>query len=156
MDGEDVIVIGIRDPEIATEKWTYPRLHGFVREHNGFLAIAHPFRYHPDITADIQGFPPDAIEVYSSNTPRRVAEQILDVACRMRIPVLCNSDAHASEHIERYYNLMDATPHGDQDLFAMLRRGLFTAVMREADGSIKEIVQRGEAGECHPSQSRRP
>ncbi len=141
IDGEDAIVIGVADPALATETWTYPRLHGFVREHGGFLAVAHPFRYHAEIAVDIQGFPPDAIEVYSSNTPRAVAGQILAVARRMRMPLLCNSDAHDSRQLGRYYNLLDEASHGDQEMFAMFRRGAFTAVMREEDGGIREIPQ---------------
>ena len=142
IDSEDIIVLGVTDPALATESWTWPRLHGLVREHGGFLAVAHPFRYHPDIAVDIQGFPPDAIEVYSSNTPRAVAGQILDVARRMRIPALCDSDAHDSTQLGRYYNLLDEAPHGDLEIFALLRQGAFTAVMREEDGGIKEIAQR--------------
>jgi predicted metal-dependent phosphoesterase TrpH len=142
INGEDVIVIGAADQALATETWTWPRLHGFVREHGGFLAVAHPFRYRSEIAVDIQGFPPDAIEVYSSNTPRAVAGQILEVARRMRIPVLCDSDAHDSRQLGRYYNLLDETPHDDRGIFTLLRRGAFTAVMREEDGGIKEIAQR--------------
>ncbi|MCX5727262.1 MAG: PHP domain-containing protein [Nitrospirae bacterium] len=139
---EDIIVLGVTDPALATESWTWPRLHDFVREHGGFLAVAHPFRYRSEIAVDIQGFPPDAIEVYSSNTPRAVAGQILEVARRMRIPVLCDSDAHDSTQLGRYYNLLDEAPHGDLEIFALLRQGAFTAVMREEDGGIKEIAQR--------------
>jgi len=146
VDGEDVLVIGVRHPAIEMEAWTYPRLHGFVRERGGFMVIAHPFRYHPELGVDIAGFPPDAIEVYSSNTPSAAAERILDVARRHRIPVVCNSDAHACEYVGRYFNRLDAAPRGDPELFDMLRRGRFSAVTCDAEKRVRVIDQRAILG----------
>jgi predicted metal-dependent phosphoesterase TrpH len=143
VNGEDVIVVGVHHPLIVTEKWEYPRLHGFVRAQGGFIALAHPFRFHPDITIPIHTFPPDAIEVCSSNTPRHVAEQIVEVAQRLGIPVLSNSDAHATDALGKYYNLLDNEPTCEVELMNLIKGGQFTPILHEDDGTTKEFMRRG-------------
>ncbi len=142
VNGEDVLVVGVRDPLIVAEKWEYPSLHGFVRARGGFIAVAHPFRYHADITIPIQAFPPDAIEVCSMNTPRRVAEQIVALAQGLGIPVLSNSDAHATDALGKYYNLLDHEPGCEEELLNMIKGGRFTPVMHDVDGTTKTFMRR--------------
>ncbi|MBE9507716.1 MAG: PHP domain-containing protein, partial [Chloroflexi bacterium] len=42
LDGEDMLVLGVHDRELEARDWNYQDLFGFVREQNGFLALAHP------------------------------------------------------------------------------------------------------------------
>jgi predicted metal-dependent phosphoesterase TrpH len=143
VDGEDVLVLGISDPRIEAGAWHYPELHTFVREGGGLLAIAHPFRYRPDVRLPLDRFPPDAIEVYSRNTPPDAASRILDLALDLDIAPLSNSDAHATDAIGQHYNALDRTPRDERELIDMLKQGLFTGVVRHADGTITECRRRG-------------
>ena len=59
---EDLLVVGVHDPALETQTWTYPELHAFVRDRGGWLALAHPFRYHPEIVIDVAQYLPDALE----------------------------------------------------------------------------------------------
>jgi predicted metal-dependent phosphoesterase TrpH len=141
--GEDIVVLGLRDPSLVTEKWDYPRLHGFVRAQGGVLVLAHPFRYRPNITIPIQEFAPDAIEVCSGSTPRHAVEQIEAVAQSLGIPVISNSDAHVTEALGRHYNVLDKEARNAREVLDLIKAGMFTAVVRETDGTTKEFPRRG-------------
>ncbi len=139
--GEDAIVLGIQDPALEGQTWDYPRLQAFVRERGGFIALAHPFRYRPDVQIPIAEFPPHAIEIRSNNTPREAAGRIADLARSLGAFVLCNSDAHATDALGRYYNVLARGARGEQAIIRALRRGAFTATAREPDGTLLTFEQ---------------
>ena len=97
-----------------------------VRAAGGFLALAHPFRYHPDIRVDLEQYRPDAIEVYSHNTPPAAAARILAVAAQLGIHPLSNSDAHTTAALGTYYNVLARSPADEPELIAMLKAGQFS------------------------------
>ncbi len=125
IDGEDLLVIGVHDPALESNHWNYPELHTFVRERNGLLILAHPFRYHPRIDLDLLSCPPDAIEIHSCNTPASYETEIRETALGLHVPVVSNSDAHVSHVIGSYYNIVDAPPD-ERIWFDCLRRGELT------------------------------
>ncbi len=122
---EHVLVIGVHDTLLETRTWSYAALHAFVRERGGFLALAHPFRYHP-ISVRLRRFPPDAVELYSHNTPRGMEQRIRRMAARIDAAVLSNSDAHDADWLGDYYNVLPDVPADEVELVAMLRSGDFT------------------------------
>lgn len=123
VEGEHLVVLGIQDERLVADTWPYADLHAFVREHHGFLFLAHPFRYHPHIGVDIEALPPDAIEVRSCSTPLAHHARIRELAVRLGVPPLCNSDAHIADIIGRYYNILGDAPADDRSLVESLRRG---------------------------------
>lgn len=123
--GEDFILCGLNDAALENRAWDYADLWQFVQQKNGFLALAHPFRYHQQIAADIARFPPHAIEICSTNTPPRAAPEIQEIAASLKISLLCNSDAHAPERLGSYYNIFDELPPDDASLAAALKAGRF-------------------------------
>jgi predicted metal-dependent phosphoesterase TrpH len=126
-DDEDWIVVGIRDAALEKPGYAYAELHARVRAQNGFIALAHPFRFHSDIRADIERFKPDAIEVRSRNTPEREQARIREIAARLSILLLCNSDAHTTDPIGKYYNIVgNGVIADEEELTAMLRNGRST------------------------------
>ena len=125
-NGEDVLVLGLHDAALESSKWAYPDLHAFVRKHAGFIVLAHPFRYHPQVTIEVDRFVPDALEVYSRNTPQGEEDRIREIASRLGIPLLCNSDAHSTDALGTYYNILERSPSDEQEMIALLRLGRFT------------------------------
>jgi len=125
---EDVLVLGLHDPVLESGRWTYPALHAFVREHDGWLAIAHPFRYHPTINLDLERYPPDALEGCSMNIPPAKQPPIRDLAARLGIPVVCNSDAHVTQSLGVAYNDLHETPADERVLIDLLRTARFSGV----------------------------
>lgn len=121
VDREDFLVLGVQEESLARDDWKYADLHHFVREHKGFIVLAHPFRYHPDLAVDCESYRPDAIEIFSLNTPVSEQERIQAQADAWGIPVVCNSDAHASEKMGSYYNILDETVTDEQGIFKQLR-----------------------------------
>jgi hypothetical protein len=119
--GEDWLVIGVYDPRLESSHWSYPDLHGFVRELGGFIALAHPFRREPVIHVDIEACPPDGIEMRSTNTPSASENEIRALAARLGLRTLQNSDAHWNSPLGRYYNQLPDTLDGDADLVRILR-----------------------------------
>jgi len=124
-DGEDLLVLGIRERILETREWRYPDLHGFVRERGGFLILAHPFRYSPAINFDLQACPPDAIELYTPNTPITAQAEIRAAAQPLSIPLLSNSDAHTTERLGTHYNILPSSVLDEEVIFSQLRSGKF-------------------------------
>ncbi len=122
-DGEDFIVVGVRDAALEKSGYSYAELHARVRAHDGFIALAHPFRFHSEIRADIERFKPDAIEVRSPHTPEREEARIREIAARLNIPMLCDSDAHTTDPIGKYYNVVGNGVVDERELIALLRDG---------------------------------
>jgi predicted metal-dependent phosphoesterase TrpH len=106
-EGEHALVLGVHIPVLERTMWTYPELHALVRERGGWLAIAHPFRFGPSISVDIERYPPDALEGCSINVPLHQADHIREIAADLGIQVICNSDAHHTRHIGAGYNLLE-------------------------------------------------
>jgi predicted metal-dependent phosphoesterase TrpH len=121
VSGEDILVFGIHDVNLENRAWSYPELHAFVRERGGFMIIAHPFRYRKEIVADIEKYRPDAIEMYSWNTPFEAGGNIMTLASDLDLPTLSNSDAHEAHVIGMFYNILEATPKDEQELLQTLR-----------------------------------
>lgn len=130
VDGEHLIVLGIHDGRLETDEWSYPELHAFSKKHGGFLILAHPFRYGPDIGLDIERHPLDAIELYSPHTPPEAEDRIIDLASRLGAHTLSNSDAHTTDPVGKYYNVLDRTPADERELIDILRKGEFARIGR--------------------------
>ena len=90
------------------------------------MALAHPFRFRDGVNVNIDQFPPDAIEIHSSNTPIAAEGRIRQLADRLQIPVLCNSDAHSSQLLGAYYNILDHHVLNEQVLLSAVKAGQFT------------------------------
>ena len=128
---EHLLVLGVQDYSLESCRWSYPALHRFVRERGGFIAVAHPFRFNPESTIEIDLFPPDALEAYSNNIPKQAETRLRNLARQLNIPVLSNSDGHQTDKLGRYYNLLDATPANSRELIEILKAGQFTCVTPE-------------------------
>ncbi len=143
---EDILVYGIRDARLEKRGWRYADLHQFVRQNNGALVLAHPFRFHDQINIDLQKYPPDAIEICSNNIPLSNARRIFQAAERLHLPLLGNSDAHGAAPIGKYFSLFDHAISSDEHLVAALRAGDFSAAYRKGK---KMFVLSSDSGVFH-------
>lgn len=123
VSGEDMLVLGLHDLALETQVWTYPKLHSFVRQRGGFIALAHPFRFHDTINVDVETYRPDGIEIRSMNIKTEHEVRIRALAERLDLPLLCNSDAHRAEDVGVYYNVLPHAPRDEQDLVSVLKAG---------------------------------
>lgn len=114
------VVLGIHDPLLEQQEWHYPELLEFVRTRGGFIILAHPFRYKPELGVDLDRFPPDGIEVESINTPAHRVKDIRDIAARLGLVEMHNSDGHHSGGVGRYYNQLPRQAKDDRDLVEVL------------------------------------
>ncbi len=138
IDREDVIVFGVNDPELEKDDWTYPEIRKFVADRGGFIAVAHPFRYHEELLLDVESVVPDGIEAYSCSTPVEAEEAILNIARGLGIPVLSDSDAHRSELVGRWYNILSHTPSDEEELVEMLKAGDFECHAEEGGANVED------------------
>lgn len=130
--GEHILVFGVHDKALEKRWWDYPELHTFIREHDGFMALNHPFRFNPEIGIDYEQFPPDALEAYSNNISSYLQPRILKLAGQLGIKVLSNSDAHHAVNVGQYYNILEDVPTDERELVQLLKTGQFTCVFSEA------------------------
>ena len=138
VDREDVIVFGIHDPELEQDDWSYATLREFVAEREGFIAIAHPFRYHEELLLDVASVVPDAIEAYSCSTPVEAEETILKIAREIGVPVLSNSDSHRSELTGKWYNTLPQRPSNERELVEMLKARGFECHVEEGGAHVED------------------
>jgi predicted metal-dependent phosphoesterase TrpH len=121
----DLVVVGLEDPELERDDWTYERLHRFVAERDGFLFLAHPFRFHGTVSIDVENFPPGAVEINSSNMGEVDVSLLCDFVAAHNLPCICNSDAHAAELVGIYYTVLDCFVDSARDLVSVLKSGRF-------------------------------
>jgi PHP family Zn ribbon phosphoesterase len=127
-------VLGMRHADLESPDWSYPALYQFVREHEGYIAMAHPFRYRANIELDIEQYIPDAIEARSPNTPADKEEHIREIAAGLGVPVLFNSDAHTTERIGTYYIQLENSPADEEELIASLKSGRYQCIYSNNGG----------------------
>lgn len=146
IEKEDVLVLGVQDPALESKRWTYRELFALARQRDGFLVLAHPFRYHDTINIDVETYPPDAIEIHSKNTGVCDEPQIRVVLEQLNLRPICNSDAHRAEHIGVYYNQLAHTPQDEKELLAILKAGDYTC--HGMEGRIAVFNREIEEREC--------
>ena len=122
---EDILVVGLEDPRLEADVWTWPELHRFVRERDGLLVVAHPFRYQSRIGIDCVRYPPDALEAFSINLSPHLARSIRAEAAQLGIQVVSNSDAHVTRPIGKYYNRLHHPAVTDVEILTAIRAGQF-------------------------------
>lgn len=120
--GEDVLVLGLHDLALEQSGWSYPELHDFVRQRDGFLVLAHPFRFGETVELDLEAHPPDAIELRSMNIRTEHEPRIRSLAARLDVPLMCNSDAHRTQDVGRHYSVIPQLPQSDRQLVNFLKR----------------------------------
>jgi histidinol phosphatase-like PHP family hydrolase len=125
-EDEDVLVFGVHDDRLEKPDWSYPELHAFVRSQQGYIVLAHPFRFHDEIKINLDEYPPDALEVYSANTPSTAEEAIRAMATRLNLSLLSNSDAHNPGRLGTYYNLLPRRVRNEAELIGLLKGRQFT------------------------------
>ena len=127
--GEHILVLGVDDPAIERRYWGYRELHQFVVEREGFLAVAHPYRFNRhEVGVDVERFPPDALEVCSRNTPRSAEPRIRELGEELGAVLLSNSDAHHASDVGGFYNDLDREARDSDALVSMLKTGAFEPV----------------------------
>lgn len=154
-EGEDLLVLGVHDPALETRGWGYRELFAFVRERDGFLALAHPFRFYDTIRIDVEQYPPDAVEIRSMNTSACNEQRIRALLERLNLRPLCNSDAHRADHVGAYYNQLERAPRDEKDLFEILRTGAYTcggAKDRITTANRAVVEERGSFPHSNPSR----
>ena len=121
-DQEDWLVLGARDRIYQREDWSYPDLWRQVRSAGDVLVLAHPFRYHATVYADLQHYPPDAIESQSNNIRPELVSKIHLLAESLGLPTLVNSDAHHTSSLGKYFNYYAEPWLSEDQIFAKIRK----------------------------------
>jgi hypothetical protein len=127
VESEHILVFGIQDTRLERERWDWPRLHTFVREREGALVLAHPYRFHDGLAVDIERYRPDAVEINSSNMMVLDRSEAQALVTRLNLPTVTNSDAHHTASVGLFWNILDRPAHSDAELAERLREGAFRA-----------------------------
>lgn len=125
LEGEDILIYGVRDAALNRSGWRYPELHSFARAHGGAVVVAHPLRYKDHVNLDLKQFKPDALEVHSINVGACDEARIRAIAAEAQCHVICTSDAHWSGHAGMYHVRLQRPVENGEDLADLIRRGAF-------------------------------
>lgn len=120
---EDFIVLGIHDPYINGDKWRYRDLYNYVRKNNGYLIHAHPYRYSNKIACDTANYPPDAVEIMSSNLTLSSISSRINYAKKLNCLKVVNSDSHDIRNTGRFYTEIQGWYDYEEDILNALREG---------------------------------
>ena len=123
---EDILVFGIQDQKLESMTWPYADLHRFVRARNGFMVLAHPYRYRETINVDIARYRPDALEARSSNIRPQITPRILQAAETLSCAILFASDTHNARDIGTFHIELETEAESDQALVSLLRARRFS------------------------------
>jgi hypothetical protein len=129
---EDILVIGLDEPELARGSWSWPDLRAFVRDRGGLTILAHPLRFMAEIGIDMEEEPPDAVEAWSSNIQAQQSRRIRSLAAFLKLPVVANSDAHWTGDVGRFANRLHEPALSLAEVLAAVREGRFTPEGPEA------------------------
>jgi histidinol phosphatase-like PHP family hydrolase len=122
-ESEDWLVLGLSEPNLESENWSYADLQRYVRSKGGIIILAHPYRYRQHISVDLSANPPDAIEIRSNNIRIENVPRILQLASQLHLPTVCNSDAHSTSNLGRYFNIFSIETPSRNLIFNALRTG---------------------------------
>ena len=125
MEGEHVLVVGLRDRVLETTYWPYDELIHYVRKQGGFTILAHPGRFH-DVAVNVVAAPPDAVEVRSNNITARMERRIQKMNRYWKLPEVCCSDAHTTDALGRYFIETAWPVESDAALLELLHAGKMT------------------------------
>lgn len=123
---EDVIVIGVHEKALETREWTYASLYKYVKSKGGALILAHPYRFSSRIDVEIWDYPPDGIEVLSSNIGEYKYEQRKVLAERLDKPLVTNSDSHNITTTGCFYNIFSDDCDSEAKIVKALLNSEFT------------------------------
>lgn len=141
VENEHVVVIGVRDPRLETAELTYPELHALVRAQEGYLFLAHPYRFWDRLSFDISVLPPDAIEVNSANMGAVDKEKVKRLLAETGCAAVTTSDAHQERMVGLYYVELQSSPASGPELAAALRQN--THYLCRAESRIREQQNEG-------------
>lgn len=122
---EHILVLGLHDKILQDKKWVYEELYSYVKQNNGYIAFAHPFRFKDFIKENLEKFVPDAIEVHSTNIGIDDTQKIKQLAVKINTNLIGNSDAHHYTNVGIYYNDLINTPNSEKELIEMLKKGAY-------------------------------
>ena len=128
--GEHILVLGVPDMEKACEyHWTYPELYTFVRERDGYMAMAHLYRYVNYVQSDVYQYVPDALEAYSANINARNTPAIQALADELGVKTIVTSDAHSTKQVGMYYVELHKKVQTDAELVQELINGRYESII---------------------------
>jgi predicted metal-dependent phosphoesterase TrpH len=148
------LVLGVDDPGLTGRAWRYTDLVKFVREHDGWIALCHPFRMSDDIPFPIHAAPPDGIELHSVHTGADDGGRIARLAQEFGVTLLGNSDAHFAPFVGIFYNEIPGSPQNMRELVAALRAGpvtpcsdasrvgILNRMIDEREATIRNMLER--------------
>lgn len=137
-----LLVIGIDDKTLESENWNYEELHKYVRANGGFMALAHPFRYRNYINANLEGYPPAAMETHSISAIAANRPKIDELIERYGLRAIRNSDGHHVEHVGIFYNELNYMPNNERELAEILKAGEYRCKgMQERIDAFNRMVE---------------
>jgi len=124
--GEDVLVLGVPDLEKMNDYvWEYAELFEYVRERGGFIALAHPFRYEPQVQTNVSAFVPDAMEIRSTNVHPHNTSKIQALADKLGVRTIATSDSHHKKNIGQHCVIFQNKIYSDAELVRELKAGRY-------------------------------
>jgi hypothetical protein len=131
---EDVVIVG-GEPcdDLHPLDWSnVDRLADLSRRTGALTILAHPYRYHDDLTIDLERFRPDAVEIASINVVAWPHDRIASLAAESGMQCVGTTDSHATELVGLHYIETDSDVRTERELAEAVRAGAYTIGSNEA------------------------
>jgi histidinol phosphatase-like PHP family hydrolase len=125
VEDEHVVVLGVNDPILEQEEWSWPNLHRFVHARVGLTILAHPYRFHPGVQIDIEKYPPDFVEIKSLNTAVLGPDQLRTLFKTTGAFPVKNSDAHHRSSVGSFFNTLKKKANSQEEVLHLLEAGRY-------------------------------
>lgn len=154
---EHMVVIGVPDAGHFYPFMSPAELRATVRSHGGAAILAHPFRWTPNVRADILEAGFDAIEIYSNSIRNYMQAPIRDLQAKMNLPLVALSDGHHTSHLGLYALDLARPAEDEKDLALLIAAGEFNiwtnpkriqamnSKIADAREKLAELIENGTA-----------
>jgi predicted metal-dependent phosphoesterase TrpH len=127
---EDVVIISDQTmdflPPYKSSLTDLDKLQKWVDDTDSLTILAHPFRWHDDISFDLKKFRPHAIEIASRHVNLINRFRILKVAKDNNMLLVSTSDAHKSRQLGGFCVDLDNFASDEKNLIKEIKSGKYT------------------------------
>lgn len=122
---EHVLVFGITDPTLFTNRMDDAVLGQILKERQGAAILAHPYRYSDVVPQQTLELPLNAVEAASNNIREHMEPPTYALIERLGIPAAASSDAHWPENVGLYGVEFPTPITNEEELAQAVRAGEF-------------------------------
>ncbi|MHB1296746.1 MAG: PHP domain-containing protein [Anaerolineae bacterium] len=124
-EGDDFLVYGVTEPEVFASGMEAQEVVRQARAHDGFIVLAHPYRYRPEVPVVVDDHGVDGVELFTGNTVMHAHQRAVALHERLGVLGIAASDAHHPSLLGLYALRLPRPVATERELVTALRCGVW-------------------------------